>query len=97
MSTNRDTSRRWTADLREGRRARAHYRGGEVEGEVVEVRHELPGITRVVLDVGGDIELDTDASRVEVLGRFCPQCAESLSRVDTYRCPSCGADLVADK
>jgi predicted RNA-binding Zn-ribbon protein involved in translation (DUF1610 family) len=44
--------------------------------------------------VGGDVELDTDASRIEVLGRFCRRCDGELSTADAYRCPSCGADLV---
>ena len=93
MSTKRDTQTDRTDQLHEGQRVRARYRGGLVEGEVVEIRRAA-GATRVVLDVDGETELDTDASRVEPAGRRCPRCRASLSRQRAYRCGECGADLV---
>ena len=56
-------------------------------------------MTRVVLSpYGGDVELDTDASRIEPLdpGRVCPSCHTVWERREAYRCPDCGADLVSD-
>jgi rubrerythrin len=82
-----------------GTTVRAHYRGGEVVGEVIEVREETPEVTRVVLSpYGGDVELDTDARRVEALdpGHVCPTCHSVWEHRETYRCPACGADLVTD-
>ena len=93
MSTRRDTQTDRTDQLHEGQRVRAHYRGGVVEGEVVELRRTA-GATRVVLDVDGETELDTDASRVEPVGARCPRCRAALSRRQAYRCGECGADLV---
>jgi hypothetical protein len=92
MNRTRDTQYERPA-LREGRRARARYRGGTVEGEVLEVRR-AGGATRVVLVVDGETELDTDASRVDLVGPTCPNCETALSRTHAYRCPECGADLV---
>ena len=93
MSTRRDTTTDRKRRLHEGQRVRARYRGGAVEGEIVEVRR-AGDATRVVLDVDGETELDTDASRVEPLGPHCPRCRASLSRRHAYRCGECGADLV---
>jgi hypothetical protein len=93
MSTRRDTTTDGEGRLREGQRVRARYRGGAVEGEVLEVRRAGEA-TRVVLDVDGETELDTDASRVEPVGPRCPRCEASLPRQRAYRCGACGADLV---
>jgi len=93
MSTKRDTQTDREERLHEGQRVRAHYRGGVVEGEIVELRRAA-GATRVVLDVDGETELDTDASRVEPVGDRCPRCRAPLPRRQVYRCRECGADLV---
>ncbi|MFC7226326.1 hypothetical protein N0B31_02845 [Salinirubellus salinus] len=93
MSTRRDTTTDGDGRLHEGQRVRARYRGGAVEGEVLEVRR-AGDATRVVLDVDGEAELDTDASRVEPVGPRCPRCEASLPRRRAYRCGACGADLV---
>lgn len=85
--------------LREGATARARYGDRTVVGEVIEVREETPAVTRVVLSPrGGDVELDTDARRVELVdpGTVCPTCHAVWERREAYRCPDCGADLVAD-
>lgn len=79
--------------------ARARYGDRSVVGEVVEIREEIPGVTRVVLSPrGGDIELDTDAGRVERVdpALVCPTCNVVWERHEAYRCPDCGADLVSD-
>lgn len=101
MSTTRDhpDADASSRPLREGMIARARYRGGAVIGEVIEVREETPEVTRVVLSpCGGDVELDTDAKRVEPLDpdRICPSCHAVWERREAYRCPDCGADLVAE-
>jgi hypothetical protein len=85
--------------IREGTTARARYGERSVVGEVIEVREETPGVTRVVLSPReGDIELDTDASRVDPVApdRICPTCSAVWERREAYRCPDCGADLVSD-
>lgn len=101
MSTTRDRpdTDASSRPIREGMTARARYRGGAVVGEVIEVREETREVTRVVLSpYGGDVELDTDAERVEPLdpGRVCPSCHTVWARREAYRCPDCGADLVSD-
>lgn len=86
-----------SSELSEGCAAVAHFGGGVVEGRVVEVRREAPGVTRVVIrPFGGGVEVDTDASRVEIKSRarFCPSCDAEWETRPTYRCPECGADLV---
>lgn len=85
--------------LQEGTTARARYGDGVIVGEVIEVREETPGVTRVVLSPRGeDVELDTDAGRVEPVDpdRVCPRCHAVRERREAYRCPACGADLVTD-
>jgi len=85
--------------LGEGVIARARYDDGAVVGEVIEVREETPSVTRVVLSPDGeDVELDTDAERVELVdpGRVCPMCHAVRERREAYRCPECGADLASD-
>ena len=85
--------------LREGVTARASYGERSVVGEVIEVREEIPGVTRVVLSPrDGDIELDTDARRVEPVdpGLICPTCNAVRERREAYRCPECGVDLISD-
>jgi predicted RNA-binding Zn-ribbon protein involved in translation (DUF1610 family) len=93
MSTRRDISTDRREELQEGQVVRARYRGGRVEGTVVEIRR-AGDATRVVLNVDGETELDTDAERVERLGPRCPRCEAALSHRQAYRCPECGADLV---
>ena len=101
MSTTRDHP---DADdshrpLREGMTARARYGDRAVVGEVTEIREETPKVTRVVLrPYGEDVELDTDAERVEPVDaeRVCPRCHAVWERREAYRCPDCGADLVSD-
>jgi len=85
--------------LGEGVIAQAHYGDGAVVGEVIEVREETPSVTRVVLSPHGeDVELDTDAERVEPIDpdRVCPRCHAVRERREAYRCPGCGDDLVSD-
>jgi hypothetical protein len=85
--------------LREGATARARYGERAVVGEVIEVREETPEVTRVVLSPHGeDVEIDTDAERVEAVDpdRVCPSCRAVWERREAYRCPDCGADLVSD-
>lgn len=85
--------------LREGTTVRARYGERAVVGDVIEVREETPGVVRVVLRPHeGDIELDTDASRVDPVDpdRVCPTCAAVRERREAYRCPDCGTDLVSD-
>ena len=85
--------------LRKGTTARARYGGRAVVGEVIEVREETPGVIRVVISpYGEDVELDTDADRVEPVdpARVCPSCHAVRERREAYRCPACGADLVSD-
>ena len=85
--------------LCEGATARARYGERAVVGEIVEVREETPDVTRVVLSpAGGDVELDTDAERVEPVDptRVCPTCRAVWERREAYRCPDCGADLVSE-
>jgi len=88
-----------SARIREGITARVRYGDRAVVGEVIEVREEVPGVTRVVLSPYGEaVELDTDAGRVEAVDpdRVCPSCHAVRERRSAYRCPACGADLVAD-
>jgi hypothetical protein len=86
-------------DLSEGATARARYGDRAVVGEVLEIREEPAGVTRVVLGpYGEDVELDTDAERVEAVDpdRVCPTCHAVWERREAYRCPACGADLVSE-
>lgn len=101
MSTTRDhpDADASSRPLHEGATARARYRGGAVVGEIVEVREETPEVTRVVLSpYGEDVELDTDARRIELVhpDRVCPTCHTVWEHREAYRCPECGADLVSD-
>jgi Zn finger protein HypA/HybF involved in hydrogenase expression len=85
--------------LCEGATARARYGERAVVGEIVEVREETPEVTRVVLSpYGEDVELDTDAERVEPVDPtlVCPRCHAVWERREAYRCPDCGADLVSE-
>jgi DNA-directed RNA polymerase subunit RPC12/RpoP len=93
MNTTRDTPSGACRQLRKGQRVRALYRGGRVEGTVLELRQTADRI-RVVVDVDDETELDTDASRVEVLRPRCPRCQSEILRRQVYRCSDCGADLV---
>lgn len=75
------------------------FRGGTVEGRIVEVRAETADVTRVVVSpFGEDVEIDTDADRVELRdpARFCASCGVEWDDPPTYRCPDCGADLVGE-
>jgi Zn finger protein HypA/HybF involved in hydrogenase expression len=101
MSTTRDhpDASDGHRPLREGSTARARYGERAVVGEVIEVREETPEVTRVVLSpYGEDVELDTDAERVEPVDaeRVCPRCHTVWERRQAYRCPDCGADLVSE-
>ena len=101
MSTTRDHPDDDEVDrpLLEGMTAYARYGDSAVDGEVIEVREETPEVTRVVLSPDGeDVELDTDAERVEAVDpdRVCPSCRAVWERREAYRCPDCGADLVSD-
>jgi Zn finger protein HypA/HybF involved in hydrogenase expression len=99
MNTTRDHPDAGHPPLREGTTARARYGDRAVVGEVIEIREETPSVTRVVLEpYGEDVELDTDAERVERVepARVCPTCHTVWERRQAYRCPACGADLVSD-
>lgn len=75
------------------------FRGGTVEGRIVEVRAETPEVTRVVVSpFGEDVEIDTDADRVDLKDptRYCAACGVEWDDAPTYRCPDCGADLVQE-
>lgn len=85
--------------LEEGTVAAVEFRGGTVEGRIVEVRTETPEVTRVVLSpFGEDVEIDTDAERVTLKDptRYCAACGVEWDDPPTYRCPDCGADLVEE-
>ena len=99
MNATRDQPDASRRPLREGMPARARYGERSVVGDVIEVREEIAGVTRVVLRPReGDIELDTDAERVEPVdpALICPTCNAVRERREAYRCPECGADLVSD-
>lgn len=79
-----------------GQTVRARFGSGVVAGEVREVREEPTGDRRIVIDpFDEDVEVDTDADRVEH-ARACPSCGAVVDRGQSYRCPSCGADLVGE-
>lgn len=85
--------------LAEGVVAAVEFRGGTVEGRIVEVRAETADVRRVVLSpFGEDVEIDTDADRVELRdpARVCAACGVEWDDPPTYRCPDCGADLVGE-
>lgn len=85
--------------LEEGTVAAVAFRGGTVEGRIVEVRAETADVTRVVVSpFGEDVEIDTDADRVELKDptRYCTACGVEWADPPTYRCPDCGADLVGE-
>jgi hypothetical protein len=99
MERIRDAGTTERLELREGRTARVEFRDGIIEGRIVEVRVETPDVTRVVVSpFGEDVEVDTDAERVEVRDprEFCASCGVRWEESPTYRCPNCGTDLVED-